>query len=50
MLDIDRDRAAAWTVARLLQNTLWDVEDGRTAIAESAKTVDDALASFGAVG
>lgn len=50
MLDIDRDRAAAWTVARLLQNTLWDVEDGRTAIAASAKTVDDALASFGAVG
>ncbi|PRB14122.1 aminoglycoside phosphotransferase family protein [Microbacterium sp. MYb62] len=50
MLDLDRDRAAVWTRARLLQNTLWDVEDGYTAIAASAKTVDDALASFVAVG
>lgn len=45
MLDLDRDRAAAWTVARLLQNTLWDVEDGHTAISAAAKTMDDALRS-----
>lgn len=50
MLDLDRGRAAGWTVARLLQNTLWDIEDGHTAISTSAKTVDDALASFGAFG
>lgn len=43
MLGLDRDRAAGWTVARLLQNTLWDGEDGRPIIAASAKTVDDAL-------
>ncbi|MFS2243082.1 aminoglycoside phosphotransferase family protein [Microbacterium sp. OR16] len=48
MLGLDRRRAAAWTVARLLQNTLWDIEDGHSAISASAKTVDDALASFDA--
>ncbi|MFE6996120.1 aminoglycoside phosphotransferase family protein [Microbacterium sp. NPDC057659] len=46
MLDLDRARAVAWTAARLLQNTLWDIEDGHHAISTSAKTVDDALASF----
>lgn len=48
MLDLDPGSAAVWTSARLLQNTLWDVEDGRNAISATAKTVDDALASFGA--
>lgn len=47
MLDLDRGRAAGWTVARLLQNTLWDIEDGHAAISTSAKTVDDALAPLG---
>lgn len=27
-LSLDRDRAAAWTMARVLQNSLWDIEDG----------------------
>ncbi|MEU9255117.1 aminoglycoside phosphotransferase family protein [Streptomyces sp. NPDC048270] len=27
-LDGDRDRARAWTLGRVLQNCLWDVEDG----------------------
>ncbi|MEU4761780.1 aminoglycoside phosphotransferase family protein [Actinosynnema sp. NPDC023794] len=31
-LDLDRDRAAAWTLGRVLQNSLWDVEDGETAL------------------
>ncbi|MEU3887766.1 aminoglycoside phosphotransferase family protein [Streptomyces sp. NPDC029041] len=31
ILTLDRDRARAWTLARLLQNTLWDIEDGRPA-------------------
>lgn len=50
MLDLDRERAAVWTIARLLQNTLWDIEDGDPAISTSAKTVDDALAAYGASG
>ncbi|MEU0165509.1 aminoglycoside phosphotransferase family protein [Streptomyces iakyrus] len=29
ILSLDRPRAHAWTLARLLQNTLWDIEDGR---------------------
>ncbi|KOV66322.1 aminoglycoside phosphotransferase family protein [Streptomyces sp. MMG1121] len=28
-LGLDRERARAWTLGRLLQNVLWDVEDGR---------------------
>ncbi|MFJ9886468.1 APH(6)-I family aminoglycoside O-phosphotransferase [Streptomyces sp. NPDC091287] len=43
-LELDRARAAGWTLARLLQNTLWDIEDGRTAIAPSQIAVADALA------
>ncbi|MGW7092091.1 APH(6)-I family aminoglycoside O-phosphotransferase [Streptomyces sp. NPDC054874] len=44
VLELDRARAAGWTLARLLQNTLWDIEDGRTAIAPSQIAVADALA------
>ncbi|MQY38131.1 hypothetical protein SRB17_61390 [Streptomyces sp. RB17] len=29
VLGLDRERARAWTLGRLLQNTLWDVKDGR---------------------
>ncbi|MGW2710981.1 aminoglycoside phosphotransferase family protein [Streptomyces sp. NPDC001356] len=29
VLGLDRARARAWTLGRLLQNILWDVEDGR---------------------
>ncbi|MFK4790883.1 aminoglycoside phosphotransferase family protein [Microbacterium sp. ZW T5_56] len=43
MLGLDRARAAAWTTARLLQNTLWDIEDGHTAISAAAIVIDDAL-------
>ena len=32
VLGLDRDRAAAWTLGRVLQNSLWDVEDGETAL------------------
>ncbi|MFF2847051.1 aminoglycoside phosphotransferase family protein [Streptomyces sp. NPDC058001] len=28
VLDLDRRRAAAWTLGRVLQNTLWDIQDG----------------------
>ncbi|MEV7583757.1 aminoglycoside phosphotransferase family protein [Streptomyces erythrochromogenes] len=42
-LGLDRPRAAGWTLARLLQNTLWDIEDGRTAIGVSQTVVAEAL-------
>ena len=29
VLGLDRDRAAAWTLGRVLQNAVWDVEEGR---------------------
>src|SRR5262245_5032727 len=31
-LGLDRQRAARWTVARVLQNTLWNIEDGHRAL------------------
>ncbi|RST10952.1 APH(6)-I family aminoglycoside O-phosphotransferase [Streptomyces sp. WAC05374] len=42
-LGLDRERAANWTLGRLLQNTLWDIEDGRTTIDPSQTAVADAL-------
>ncbi|MPY59904.1 aminoglycoside phosphotransferase family protein [Streptomyces spongiae] len=29
VLSLDRERARAWTLGRVLQNCLWDIEDGR---------------------
>ncbi|MGW0689442.1 aminoglycoside phosphotransferase family protein [Streptomyces sp. NPDC002754] len=29
VLGLDRERARAWTLGRVLQNALWDIEDGR---------------------
>ncbi|MFF9109386.1 aminoglycoside phosphotransferase family protein [Streptomyces sp. NPDC014805] len=29
VMGLDRDRARAWTLGRVLQNALWDIEDGR---------------------
>jgi streptomycin 6-kinase len=34
-LTLDKNRAAAWTLARVLQNCLWDIEDGATSLAPS---------------
>lgn len=42
-LGLDRERAAGWTLGRLLQNSLWDIEDGATALAPSQATVAEAL-------
>ncbi|WP_049574613.1 aminoglycoside phosphotransferase family protein [Nonomuraea sp. SBT364] len=46
VLELDRRRAAGWTLGRILQNALWSVEDGETrlhdvqlAIAEAVVTV-----------
>ncbi|MEV2254796.1 aminoglycoside phosphotransferase family protein [Streptomyces sp. NPDC050147] len=30
VLGLDRERARAWTLARVLQNALWDIEDGES--------------------
>ncbi|WP_438818541.1 aminoglycoside phosphotransferase family protein [Streptomyces brasiliscabiei] len=30
VLDLDRERARAWTLARLLQNALWEIEEDRS--------------------
>ncbi|MFI9486638.1 aminoglycoside phosphotransferase family protein [Promicromonospora sp. NPDC052451] len=43
VLGLDRRRATAWTLARLLQNTLWDIEDGRTTIDPAQTIVAEAL-------
>ncbi|MGW1994014.1 aminoglycoside phosphotransferase family protein [Embleya sp. NPDC001921] len=32
VLDLDRQRATGWTLGRVLQNALWDIEDGETAL------------------
>lgn len=32
VVGLDRKRAAGWTLGRVLQNALWDVEDGKTAL------------------
>ncbi|MGW4040029.1 aminoglycoside phosphotransferase family protein [Streptomyces sp. NPDC004778] len=42
-LGLDRARAAGWTLGRLLQNALWDVEDGETQLAPSAVVIAEAL-------
>ncbi|OKH99331.1 hydroxyurea phosphotransferase [Streptomyces sp. CB02923] len=42
-LGLDRERAVGWTLGRLLQNSLWDIEDGETALAPSQIAVAEAL-------
>ncbi|MFD9960370.1 aminoglycoside phosphotransferase family protein [Amycolatopsis sp. NPDC058986] len=37
-LDLDRLRATGWTLGRVLQNALWDIEDGKTML-EPAQVV-----------
>lgn len=32
VLGLDRQRATGWTLGRILQNALWDIEDGKTAL------------------
>lgn len=43
VLGLDRFRATGWTLGRLLQNSLWDVEDGATALAPASVVMADAL-------
>ena len=32
VLGLDRQRATGWTLGRILQNALWDIEDGKTTL------------------
>lgn len=32
VLGLDRERAGAWTLGRVLQNSLWHIEDGERAL------------------
>ncbi|WP_406402324.1 aminoglycoside phosphotransferase family protein [Streptomyces uncialis] len=40
---LDRQRATGWTLGRLLQNSLWDIEDGATALDPSSVAIAGAL-------
>ncbi|WP_443217865.1 aminoglycoside phosphotransferase family protein [Saccharothrix sp. CCNWYY140] len=44
-LALDRDRATAWTLGRVLQNALWDVEDGKPALEPVQVAIAAALVS-----
>lgn len=39
VLELDRERAAGWTLGRVLQNCLWDVEDGATVLDQRQVTM-----------
>jgi streptomycin 6-kinase len=39
----DRERAVGWTLGRVLQNALWDVEDGKVALEPSQVAIADVL-------
>ncbi|MGH8792566.1 MAG: aminoglycoside phosphotransferase family protein, partial [Stackebrandtia sp.] len=43
ILDLDRSRAAGWTLGRVLQNAVWDVEEGATKLQPEQSAVAEAL-------
>ncbi|MFC9627618.1 aminoglycoside phosphotransferase family protein [Streptomyces sp. NPDC056930] len=45
VLGLDRRRATGWTLGRVLQNALWDVADGRTALEPAQVAIATALLS-----
>ncbi|MBC2873793.1 MULTISPECIES: aminoglycoside phosphotransferase family protein [Streptomyces] len=46
VLSLDRGRAARWTMARALQNSLWDVEDGSVRLQEEQMAVVRAVGRY----
>ncbi|GHB30212.1 aminoglycoside phosphotransferase family protein [Streptomyces chryseus] len=42
-LGLDRARATGWTLGRLLQNSLWDIDDGETALAPASVAIAESL-------
>ena len=45
VLGLDRGRAVGWTLGRVLQNALWDVEDGAVSLDAAQMVVFEALLS-----
>lgn len=43
VLGLDRARATGWTLGRLLQNSLWEIDDGATALAPASIAMAEAL-------
>ncbi|MDV9202930.1 aminoglycoside phosphotransferase family protein, partial [Streptomyces sp. Wh19] len=43
VLGLDRQRAIGWTLGRVLQNALWDIEDGRTVLEPAQVAIATAL-------
>jgi streptomycin 6-kinase len=43
VLGLDRQRATGWTLGRVLQNALWDIEDGDTALDPTQIAIATAL-------
>lgn len=43
VLGLDRQRATSWTLGRVLQNALWDIEDGETALHPAQIAIATAL-------
>ncbi|MFI1286058.1 aminoglycoside phosphotransferase family protein [Streptomyces sp. NPDC020858] len=43
VVGVDRERARAWTLGRVLQNCLWDVEDGEEGLDEEQLAVGELL-------
>ncbi|GAA2574754.1 aminoglycoside phosphotransferase family protein [Actinomadura fulvescens] len=46
ILGLDRQRAAGWTYARVLQNVLWDVEDDEPEMDDVQRAVAEALRPY----
>ncbi|MGC7102984.1 aminoglycoside phosphotransferase family protein [Amycolatopsis lurida] len=44
-LGLDRQRAYGWSMARILQNSLWDVEDGKTRLQPVQIAIAEALSA-----
>ncbi|AYG78171.1 hypothetical protein DWB77_00278 [Streptomyces hundungensis] len=43
VVGLDRDRATGWTLGRVLQNCLWDIEDGAVTLEPEQKAIAHAL-------
>ncbi|MGW5121866.1 aminoglycoside phosphotransferase family protein [Streptomyces noursei] len=43
VVGLDRERAAGWTLGRVLQNALWDVEDGESVLDPAQVAIADTL-------
>lgn len=43
VLDLDRRRAVGWSLGRVLQNSLWDIEDGKAMLEPTQVAIATAL-------